>query len=66
MDSVERAWTPRTYAIATDIAKYYALVGDAATAAKWYERSRGIQGWYLPSAVYDPVRAGRISGGGGT
>jgi hypothetical protein len=56
IDSVERAWTPRTYAIATDIAKYYALAGDAAAAARWYERSRDIQNWLLPSEVFDSVR----------
>ncbi len=56
MDSLERGWTPRTYAIATDIAKYYALAGDATAAAKWYERSQDIQNWLLPSAVYDSVR----------
>jgi TolB-like protein len=56
MDSVERAWSPRTYAIATDIAKYYALGGDAAGAAEWYERSRNIQNWLLPSAIFDRVR----------
>jgi hypothetical protein len=56
MDSLERAWSPRTYAIATDIAKYYALGGDAAGAAKWLERSRNIQNWLLPSAIFDRVR----------
>jgi serine/threonine-protein kinase len=55
MDSLERAWSPRSY-IATDIFKYYALGGDAAGAAKWYERSRSIQNWLLPSAIFDPVR----------
>jgi TolB-like protein len=56
MDSVERAWTPRTYHIAADIAKYYALAGDAVAAAKWYERGHDIQNWFLPSEVYDRVR----------
>jgi serine/threonine-protein kinase len=56
MDSLERAWRPRTYAIATDIAKYHALGGDAAGAAKWLERSRNIQNWLLPSAIFDRVR----------
>ena len=55
MDSLERAWSPRSY-IATDIAKYYALGGDGPAAAKWYERSRSIQNWLIPSAIFDPVR----------
>jgi hypothetical protein len=56
MDSVEAAWTPRTYAIATDIARYYALAGDGAVAARWYERSRGIYTWVIRSQAFDPVR----------
>ena len=56
VDSLERGWRPATYWLGTDIAKYYGLAGDAPAAARWWELSRGIQGYFLPSAVFDPVR----------